>query len=180
MRNSVVKKIRLDSDQTWNDNKGAYMMVMIDHDSHRIEFENLNSAAPDLDAMINFFLHDKDALKELKWASREYKRTFPIFWRERVGSSGCWDLKLCYSTVRHMWAVSNRQTQHEAYSLHVSCCDKLNEGIDDIFSGDLLDLLLKLREGEHLSKEKRMYFKYVRFTEKELIICRSGCGDFRF
>ena len=74
MREEVIKKIKLDSENYWCDNNGSYYAVRINHSNHTIEFEDLGGASPDWNAFKNFCLSDKDMVKELKWALTEYKR----------------------------------------------------------------------------------------------------------
>ena len=142
MREKVIKKIRFDGTETmWTDGKRtySYYLVMIDHRYHTIEFEHVGGCAPHYIDVLDFVLNDTDIRKELVWAMEEYHRKYPISFETRCGQSGSMDVALYVSKVKHHWSTAyNRKAM---VKLHISCHGKLNEGIPDIFSGDLLDLL---------------------------------------
>ena len=101
---------------------------------------------------------------ELRWALTEYERLYPIFIKDRQGMSGCYDIELLISKCSHSWA-KDYSRKERVLSLHISCADKMNEGIPDMFSGDLLEILhfmdndviykIKSRKGRLYSYPKR-------------------------
>lgn len=189
MREKVIKKVRFDSTEHY-DHRHSFMLVKINHFCHEIQFETIGGAAPNIKAVLNFLLTDKDVRQELIWACKEYKRKYPIFFKYHEGMSGARNITLCYSEVTHDWAASYKPKQKTAYKMHISCADKLNEGIEDIFSGDLLDLLdflvyeeinygrnQFLEDLDHIRTKlfKREHYKYLRYIHKELFTVASLC-----
>lgn len=178
MREEVVKKIKFDSGEFWCDNKGSYYVVKINHWYHTIEFESLGGASPDWNAFKNFCLSDKDMVKEVKWALKEYRRKYPIFIKDREGMSGCYDISLYVSKAYHEWA--EEIGAKKVLNLHISCADKLNEGIPDMFVGDLLEILYYMNNNIicNLGKEKRHCYKYVRLKRNsQMERVNSICGS---
>lgn len=177
-----IKKIILDGNNCgWSD-RGSCLLVCIDHECHSIQFEHLNGAAPDWSSLQNFLLTDRDVRKELIWAAAEYSRVNPVFFRSRTGISGCWDVTLCYSQVGHSWAAGHNTK--EAFSLHVSSFNKLNEGLPDFFAGDLLDLLVFAGHEDLLadlnSAKSKAYrresYRYAKYQHREYELYDSACG----
>ncbi|WP_394916983.1 hypothetical protein [uncultured Robinsoniella sp.] len=190
MREVVVKKVKFDSTD-YCDHRYSFMLIKIDHFYHEIQFETVGGAAPNIKAVLNFLLTDKDVRQELIWACKEYKRKYPIFFKYHEGMSGARNITLCYSKVSHDWAASYKPKQKTAYNLHISCANKLNDGINDIFSGDLLDLINFFIKEEEIHCEryqflenldhiktklfKRKHYQYLRYRHKELFTVDSLC-----
>ena len=178
MREEVIKKIKLDSENYWCDNNGSYYAVRINHSNHTIEFEDLGGASPDWNAFKNFCLSDKDMVKELKWALTEYTRKYPVFIKERNGMSGCYDITLYISKATHEWA--EELAGKKVLNVHISCADKLNEGIPDMFAGDLLEILYFMKNDIicNIGKEKRQYYKYMKLRKNPQVErISSVCGS---
>lgn len=191
MKNIKIKKVKFDTVNMFYEKSSSVYLVMIDHENHRIEFEKVGGAEPLLVSFLNFMLTDKDIRKEMVWASTEYERKYPIFFKERSGSSGCLDLSLVVSEVSHAWAAGLLQKQKEVLHLHVSATEKLNEGIPDMFSGDMYELIRYfvsngvlnddlyydlMRYGANSHEYKRLSYSYPRYIhfDRECVI--SGCG----
>ena len=79
----------------------------------------------------------------------------PIFIKDREGISGCYDISLYVSKAYHKWA--EEIGVKKVLNLHISCADKLNEGIPDMFVGDLLEILYHIDNNiiYNLGKEKK-------------------------
>lgn len=178
MREEVIKKIKFDSSEYWINNGNSYYAVKINHINHTIEFEFLGGGAPDWIAFYNFCVIDRDVVKELKWALTEYKRKYPVFIKDREGMSGCKDITLYISKARHEWAET--MNIKKVLHLHISCASKLNEGIPDMFSGDLLEILYHIDNNiiKYLGKGKRIFYKYVRKNGHQIERINSICGSF--
>ena len=175
MRGIVIKKIQFDN----NHGTKSYYLVMIDHFNHKIEFEDLGGAAPSWDAVHNFFLVDKDMQKEIHWALTKYKRKFPISFEEREGMSGCRDISLCvHIKATHNWA-EKYVPYEEVLRLHISCAGKLNEGIPDMFAGDLLELLVYTTTGDDLWKKTKKLYKYLKPRTYNIQTMNSSCGYYK-
>ena len=189
-RKMVIKKVRFDSYAIWNDNRGSYYLVMVDHENHQIEFESLGGSAPNVDAFYNFCMSDKDIRKELLWAMTEYKRTYPFYFTYRAGSSGCEDVSMFVSKGKHRWSCSTGRNSEKIFNLHISSCSKLNEGIPDFFSGDLCELLRWMYDSEDdldetsfefyrevkNKKIKRCEYKYMKYKHHFIHPQNPICG----
>ena len=149
-RRVAVKKVIFDSSRYWDADWGereeivpSYWLVRIDHDEHKIEFENLGGYAPNAKSVFDFLLHDRDVRQELRWARDEYRRKYPVYLEEREGMSGCWDVRLCYTKYRpkHGWAEEFHPGGVPVLQWHESCAGKMNKGIPDVFSGDLYEFM---------------------------------------
>ena len=177
MRSMVIKKVKFDSAPFWCDNRGSYYLIMIDHDRHMIEFESCGGASPNWDSLVSFCVTDKDVQKELNWAAKEYSRKYPISFNEREGMSGCRDISLFVldGVPQHSWAT-NYVRPVQVLRLHISCAGKMNEGIPDMFAGDLLDILV-YSNVKATGKRLYRYLKPQRFNNVE--ISDSACGYYK-
>lgn len=183
MREKVIKKIKMQSKGFWSEDSWAICLVMVDHVQHKIEFEQLNHRAPDLSAWLNFVLFDRDVRGELRWALNEFERKHPISFSVHDGMSGARDITFFVHDREHAWVQFHGR---KIFNFHVSCEEKLNEGIPDMFSGDLLDLLLNFWDEEERkelelnklrSKNiKRKHFKFLKFKNKEVEFAETFCG----
>lgn len=173
MRSSVIKKVKFDSSEYWVNSGSSYYLVKIDHVNHTIEWESLGGAAPDWDSFLNFCLSDRDMRFELEWAMKEYKRKYPAFIGEREGMSGCWDISLYVSKARHEWA--EEIAAKKVLSLHISCAGKMNEGIPDMFVGDLLEIMCYIHKKYELDRKlfKRNLYTYSKLKQNQLIKIKS-------
>lgn len=173
MKREVIKKIKFDSGESWNGEElkiKSTWLVRIDHMNHVIEFEPLNRTAPLADSVFNFLLTDKDIRKELKWARDEYTRTYPFFFKERNGMSGCYDLTMLYARVKHSWAMG--AVKHECCtSIHISSNEKMNEGIPDMFSGDLYEVLKYLYGNGDVDYDL-LFKKSKQYAKKQYAYCK--------
>lgn len=167
-RNTITKKVRFDSCGGWTDATSNYSLVNIDHNRHTIEFEDLGGGAPLESAVLNFLFTDRDVRQELIWAAKHYTRKYPIFSRERVGMSGCYDISLFVSKTTKEWAAGEEfKLCDEVVHWHVSCNDKMNEGVPELFAGDLLSLLqvmFKDKLAVKFEEAKKCEYAYVRKT----------------
>ena len=117
-------------------------------------------------------------VKELKWALTDYKRKYPVFIKDRDGMSGCYDITLYISKSAHEWA--EELASKKVLNIHISCADKLNEGIPDMFAGDLLEILYFMNNDIicNIGKEKRQYYKYMKLRKNPQVErISSVCGS---
>lgn len=144
---SVIKKIQYSVKGFWSEAPVGYTLVMVDHEEHRIEFENVQSAPMDVNAFLDVCLKDKDILQELLWAKQErawenrHYGLRPMFVAERSGSSGCSYLTLVKSLAKHQWAADEFYLQQPIMEVHISMMGKFNEGLPDFTAGNLLAFL---------------------------------------
>jgi hypothetical protein len=178
MRERVIKKVMFDStvkvfSRTQERCKGgSYWLVMIDHKHHVIEFENFGGSAPAAYAVMNFLLTDKDVREELRWYRDNYKRKYQFGFNARTGMSGSFDLKMLVAKVTHDWAFDYAKKECVVH-WHVSCAGKMNQGIPDMFSCDLYEIINNIKannddnfwhfdlDTKKSSRWKRKSYKYM-------------------
>ena len=142
----MIKKVLFKSDDGFGrGTEGSTYLVNIDHDNHRIEFEQFSGGAPNFSALVNFVLTDDDVRKELKWALHNGNPDGMIGVKTVESMSGSKDILVYRCKINHRWALpyksSNDNSENLVYKLHISCYDKLNAGINDIDSETLLELV---------------------------------------
>ena len=136
MRNQVVKKVIIDSINsfTGNDSK-SYVVVEIDHDRHIISFAS-DGADPFAQDFLGLCLMDKDIRKEIDWGMRT-RRKNPAKVITRRGQSGSSDL----SIVINKNGKLGEYFEKKVASIHLSCFGKINLENVSFWSGDLAVLL---------------------------------------
>lgn len=141
MRTNVTKVVKMfENIQTWSGGKNPVVMVNINHESHMIGFEFLGGSDPTFNSIINLCCCDKDILMELRWALKQYKRTYPCFFKTYRGVSGCEDIQFFFAKVNHDWACQWKKNWVSVFKIHISMYGKVSE-IPDMFAADLLELL---------------------------------------
>ena len=199
MRNEVIKKISLDSWNMCGEFRRSVIMFRVDHESHMVEFEQINEIAPTWDSFVNLLLADKDCFAELAWFRHNNLRNNDIYIDYHEGRSGCKRATLySYRPTHHKWAKGAKRAKMG--ELYVSCNDKL-ELPEKIFFDDLLDLVhtIECRYANHrlwyapLNKAgqnfleildsgnplKRDRFKYLKWdAHRPLRTTESVCGGY--
>ena len=182
MRNIIVKKIALQS-STDSEKFDSYACVRIDHTSHSIEWVDCGGKAPLYWSFISFLANDKDAREELIWAATEYHRKNFAWVEQHVGQHypHATTTKVKVSRTRIPdWALGINGVGECVLRLHISCFDKLNEGVPQfMFAGDLLDVLAYLESEDELCNlikyGMRKQYKYMPYRKEEVNYA-GACG----
>ena len=138
----IIKKVKLENESIgWFSDraKPSTVLLMIDHDQHKVGVEHLSGPAPDWESVMTMFMVDRDVRQELDWAATKYKRYQSYALDIHEGMSGARDLTLrSWLNYRKKWVVGLRATSYVAAHVHISMSGKLNEGFPDMFSWDLM------------------------------------------
>lgn len=167
MRETIVKKIGFETVScSLGGEKNSYgeLMVMIDHNFHRIEFECAAGAMPQIDTVLSFCLHDKDVRREMEYAAEQIPDpdTAGYYWICHYGMSGCNDNTLFLDRAQHDWAKGLGLGKEKVLSYHLSAAGKFNEGFPD-FTAKTLYLFLLYEGCDPLQKTSGKGFWYKKF-----------------
>ena len=137
---TATKRVRTES--------GARVLMHVDHEWHRIEFEEASTKPINAGELVELLLGDSDSREELKWALENIHEYGMFFWKQRNGQSGCVDLTLYESRATHGWAATNLSLSHPVLRFHISMAGKLNDGIPDMTSIEAMLLVAEMMEME--------------------------------
>ena len=141
MRDVVVKRVGLDGECGGT----SKYLVKVNHEEHKIYFAFIGGCDPLNSSVIQYLCTDRDIVKEIEWVLTQYRRKYPITTAVRTGMSGCVDMRLFAHEHGTDWAQP--YVSKLVCDWHISSMNKFNQGIPDMFSGDLVDML-------------RLYFNY--------------------
>lgn len=90
--------------------------------------------------------------------------------------SECRDIPLAISCAQHEWA--QEINTKKVLSLHISSVSKLNEGIPDMFIGDLIEILHYIDADliNKLGREEEEMYSYVKMHSCTFKSIESICG----
>lgn len=119
------------------------------------------SPAPYLEEVLYVLNKNKHYKKLYNWCINKYRRKNFYKITKRVGMSGCKDY----------WLIIAKQIDRTKYykkdvvaHIHISMSGKLNEGLNDIFIGDLIDIM---ESDESTFRCYKCNYKYIRGTTYE-------------
>lgn len=171
MRTNVAKKIKMCSE-----NGTSYAWIVVDKCEQTVELRLAGGKAPTWEQSVVAMLLDKDVTRLVKQYCTSTRRKNVFGFSTHTGMSGCRDIAInilsYFGGAYHIIKKVNL--------LHISCADKLNNGIPKMWIGDFVELAEYLNSGviAYLRTHRPKWLKPI-YVYETMFQDTDVCGVYR-